>query len=66
MATSTDTSPSKGILARILGKKKNDEDIELPNESGRTDKRLPKKKVSKLDEMKSGFKIFKNLGKESK
>lgn len=39
-----DTGPSQGFLSKIFGKKKRTEDIELPNESGRRDKRLPKPK----------------------
>ena len=36
-------------------------DIELPNESGRRDKKLKK---SKLDDIKEGFKIFKSFGEK--
>ena len=59
-----DTSPTRKILDRILGRKKMTEDIELPSE-GRRDPRLPKKKKSTFESMKEGYKIFKNLGKES-
>ena len=57
------TSPSKGLLSRFFGSK-TDSDIELPNESGKTDKRLPKKKGSQLDNILSGYGKFKELGKK--
>lgn len=60
-----DTSPTRKILDRILGKKKITEDIELPSEGRRRDPRLPKKKKSTFENIKEGYKIFKNLGKES-
>lgn len=60
------TSPSKGLLARFFGAKDSTEDIELPNESGKTDKRLPKKKKSQMDNILSGYGTLKDLGKASK
>lgn len=50
-----DTSPTKSFLQRFLGSKETAKDIELPSEK--------KKKKSKLDEVKEGYNIFKNLGK---
>lgn len=41
------TGPSKGFLSKIFGSNKRTEDIELSNESGRRDKRLPKEKKKK-------------------
>lgn len=38
-----DVGPSDGFLSKIFGKKKQG-DVELPNESGKTDPRLKKKK----------------------
>lgn len=55
------TSPSKGLLSKLFGKE-TDDDIELPNESGKTDKRLPKKKKSPLENIMSGYSTLKGLG----
>jgi hypothetical protein len=60
--TKSVTDPSPGFLKRIFGSKSIDTDIELPNESGREDKRLKKK--STLSQIKEGYGIFKNLGKQ--
>jgi hypothetical protein len=60
--TKSVTDPSPGFLKRIIGSKSIDTDIELPNESGREDKRLKKK--STLSQIKEGYGIFKNLGKQ--
>lgn len=58
-----ETSPSRGMLSRIFGSKP--KDIELPNESGRTDKRLKKKKneMPKLSTIMEGYKRARELGK---
>jgi hypothetical protein len=58
------TSPSKGFLKKIFGKD-TDDDIELPNESGKTDRRLPKKKKSQLDNISEGYSILKGFGKKA-
>ncbi len=54
------TSPSKSLLSKLFGKD-TDDDIELPNESGKRDKRLPKK--SPLEGIMEGYKTLKGLGK---
>ena len=57
-------SPSLGFLQKYFGptflKKKRKEDIELPNERGTKDKRLR----TKLDDVKEGYSIFKDLAKK--
>lgn len=55
-----DTSPSKNFLQRFLTSSKTKSDIELPHESRKKDKRLK----TKMDDVKEGYSIFKNLGKK--
>jgi hypothetical protein len=56
------TSPSKKLLSMLFGTSDSEEgDIELPNESGKRDKRLPKK--SPLAGIMEGYKTLKGLGK---
>ena len=59
------TSPSRSLMSKLFGKE-TDADIELPNESGKEDKRLPKKKKSPLDNIMSGYSALKGLGKATK
>lgn len=57
-----DTAPSKGFISKMFSRRKaTDDDIELPAEKKR-DKRLPQK--SKFGQIRDGYKMFKNLGKE--
>lgn len=64
MPDEVDTGPSLTFLQKQFGpsfmRKKRKKDIELPNQSGKTDPRLKSIGSSIME----GFKIFKELGKK--